>query len=114
MKVFGYARVRSIDQDLSIQRAALQAAGCSTVRAETASGTTRNGRSELETLMEFLQAGDGGENDHAPSARSPSIEVGWWRSYPGDCAAQDALPASLLSARARALTPLSPPLSEES
>ena len=56
--VFGYARLRSIDQDLSIQCAALQAAGCSTIRAETASGTSRNGRSEPETLMEFLQAGD--------------------------------------------------------
>jgi DNA invertase Pin-like site-specific DNA recombinase len=56
--VFGYARVSSTDQDLSLQRAALAAAGCTIIRAEKASGTSRNGRSELETLMEFLRPGD--------------------------------------------------------
>lgn len=51
--MLGYARVSSIDQDLTIRRAALQAAGCTTFRAETVSGTSRNGRSELETLMQI-------------------------------------------------------------
>ena len=57
-QLYGYARVSSADQDLSIQQAALKAAGCAVIRAEKASGTSRNGRSELETLMQFLRRGD--------------------------------------------------------
>jgi DNA invertase Pin-like site-specific DNA recombinase len=56
--MYGYARVSSIDQDLSLQRAALKAAGCTVIRAEKASGASRKGRSELEVLMEFLRRGD--------------------------------------------------------
>jgi DNA invertase Pin-like site-specific DNA recombinase len=56
--IYGYARVSSIDQDLSVQKAALKAAGCTIIRAEKASGTSRKGRSELATLMDFLRPGD--------------------------------------------------------
>ena len=56
--MYGYARVSSIDQDLSLQRAALKAAGATVIRAEKASGSSRQGRSELETLMQFLRRGD--------------------------------------------------------
>jgi hypothetical protein len=38
MTVIGYARVSSTDQDLSIQEAALRAAGCDVIRAEKQSG----------------------------------------------------------------------------
>ncbi len=55
---YGYARVSTTDQDLSIQQAALKAAGCTVIRAEKASGTSRNGRSELETLLDFIRPGD--------------------------------------------------------
>jgi DNA invertase Pin-like site-specific DNA recombinase len=58
MTVYGYARVSTIDQDLSIQVDALTAAGCVTVRREKVSGTSRQGRDELRTLMEFAQPGD--------------------------------------------------------
>ena len=58
MTVYGYARVSSIDQDLRIQNAALQAAGCEVIRAEKASGARRKGREELEVLLTFLRAGD--------------------------------------------------------
>ena len=58
MPDYGYARVSTLDQDLSIQRAALQAAGCEVIRAETASGARRAGRSELQVLLDFLRAGD--------------------------------------------------------
>jgi DNA invertase Pin-like site-specific DNA recombinase len=56
--VFGYARVSTADQDLSLQQAALAAAGCTIIRSEKASGTSRSGRTELETLMEFLRPGN--------------------------------------------------------
>jgi hypothetical protein len=55
---YGYARVSTIDQDLGIQRAALKAAGCEIVREEKASGTKRDGRTELATLLDFLRPGD--------------------------------------------------------
>ena len=58
MPTYGYARVSSTDQDLTIQREKLKGAGCSVVRAEKKSGTSRKGRTELETLLEFLQRGD--------------------------------------------------------
>jgi DNA invertase Pin-like site-specific DNA recombinase len=58
MTVYGYARVSSADQDLSIQKAALAAAGCAMVRSEKVSGTTTTGRDELRLLLDFIQAGD--------------------------------------------------------
>lgn len=58
MAVYGYARVSTTDQDLSLQIAALQAAGCDVVRSEKASGSSREGRSELATLLDFIRAGD--------------------------------------------------------
>ena len=56
--LYGYARVSTIDQDLALQRTALKAAGCEVIRAEKASGTRRNGRTELQTLLEFLRERD--------------------------------------------------------
>lgn len=56
--IYGYARVSTTDQDLSVQKAALKAAGCAVIRAEKATGTTRDGRTELETLLAFLRPGD--------------------------------------------------------
>jgi DNA invertase Pin-like site-specific DNA recombinase len=44
--VYGYARVSTGEQDLTIQREALLAAGCSVVREEKVSDTSRNGRTE--------------------------------------------------------------------
>lgn len=54
---YGYARVSSEDQDLSIQIEALEAVGCE-VRKEKVSGTKIDGRSELQLLMEFMREGD--------------------------------------------------------
>jgi DNA invertase Pin-like site-specific DNA recombinase len=56
--VYGYARVSTNDQDLTIQRAALAAAGCTVIREEKASGTTIAGRTELRTLLDFMRKGD--------------------------------------------------------
>jgi len=58
MPDYGYARVSTVDQDLTIQREALTAAGCDVIREEKVSGTSRNGRAELATLLEFLRDGD--------------------------------------------------------
>ncbi|MGU3282265.1 recombinase family protein [Methylobacterium mesophilicum] len=58
MALYGYARVSTTDQDLSIQEAALRAAGCDVIRAEKKSGTSVQGRNELQNLLEFVRAGD--------------------------------------------------------
>ena len=58
MPLYDYARVSTLDQDLSIQRTALRAAGCEAIRAEKASGARRDGRSELQVLLDFVHAGD--------------------------------------------------------
>ena len=58
MAVYGYARVSTTDQNLTIQQEALKAAGCEVIRSEKISGTSRQGRGELATLMDFLRSGD--------------------------------------------------------
>jgi DNA invertase Pin-like site-specific DNA recombinase len=58
MAAYGYARVSTTGQDLSTQVEKLKAAGCNVVREEKVSGTSRAGRTELETLLTFLRSGD--------------------------------------------------------
>src|ERR1700712_5277737 len=58
MAAYGYARVITLDQDLTLQRQALRAAGCGVIRAEKASGSRRDGRTELQVLLDFVQPGD--------------------------------------------------------
>ena len=58
MARIGYARVSSIDQDLDNQVAKLKAEGCEIVRSEKVSGGSREGRVELETVIQFLRPGD--------------------------------------------------------
>lgn len=55
---YGYARVSTDDQDLTLQRENLLAAGCDVVREEKRSGTKLAGRDELKTLLEFMREGD--------------------------------------------------------
>ena len=57
MAIYGYARVSTTDQDLSIQTARLKEAGCEVIRQEKATGTTRDGRTELRTLLDFIRPG---------------------------------------------------------
>ena len=57
-RVFGYARVSTTEQDFSIQQAALEAAGCLKVFAEKKTGTRRDGRTELQVLLECVREGD--------------------------------------------------------
>ena len=58
MAIYGYARVSTDVQDLTIQEEALKSAGCEIIRAEKVSGTSTQGRDELNTLLEFLRDGD--------------------------------------------------------
>ena len=56
--IYGYARVSTTEQDLTVQEEALKAAGCEVIRSEKVSGTSRNGRSELQNLLDFAREGD--------------------------------------------------------
>ena len=58
MAAIGYARVSSTDQDLAVQEEALRAAGCSVIRSEKRSGTAIKGRDQLQTILDFIHAGD--------------------------------------------------------
>jgi DNA invertase Pin-like site-specific DNA recombinase len=57
---YGYARVSTKEQDLSIQIEALKAYGVAEdcIRSEKVSGTSTKGRDELQTLLSFLREGD--------------------------------------------------------
>lgn len=57
-RLYGYARVSTDDQDLTIQMEALKQAGCTVIRHEKVSATKMDGRTELGTLLQFLRAGD--------------------------------------------------------
>ena len=58
MAIYGYARVSTLDQDTGIQEEALRRAGCEVIRTEKRSGTSRESRAELETLLAFTRPGD--------------------------------------------------------
>jgi DNA invertase Pin-like site-specific DNA recombinase len=54
----GYARVSTIDQNLDLQRDALQRAGCVQLYEEKASGKAANNRAELANVLRALRNGD--------------------------------------------------------
>ena len=54
----GYARVSSVDQDLAIQKAALENDGCAIIFEEKISGTKRDGRDQLLLTLKVLSEGD--------------------------------------------------------
>jgi DNA invertase Pin-like site-specific DNA recombinase len=58
MALIGYARVSTTDQRTDTQVAALKAAGCTVVRTEKVSGRSRDGRTELQTVLDFVRPGD--------------------------------------------------------
>ena len=53
----GYARVSTFDQDLSLQRDALEAAGCERIFEDTISGAKAS-RPQLAAALDHLRAGD--------------------------------------------------------
>jgi DNA invertase Pin-like site-specific DNA recombinase len=58
MTTYGYARVSTLDQNTDLQIERLKTAGCTMIRTEQVSGNSRNGRTELQTLLDFIRAGD--------------------------------------------------------
>ena len=54
----GYARVSSGDQSVEIQVERLRKAGCQVIRQEKVSGRSRDGRTELAVIMDFIRPGD--------------------------------------------------------
>jgi DNA invertase Pin-like site-specific DNA recombinase len=58
MTKLGYARVSTTDQKTDNQVERLRAAGCEVIRQEKVSGRSRDGRSELQTVMDFVRPGD--------------------------------------------------------
>jgi DNA invertase Pin-like site-specific DNA recombinase len=56
--VYGYARVSSVDQDLTLQEDAIRAAGATLILKEKKSGITTQGREELARLLDFVRDGD--------------------------------------------------------
>ena len=56
--LIGYARVSTSDQSTEIEVAALKKAGCSFVRTEKVSGRSREGRTELQNVLQFVRPGD--------------------------------------------------------
>ena len=55
---YGYCRVSHHTQELTIQIEALEKEGCDVIRTEKKSGSSREGRTELATLIEFAREGD--------------------------------------------------------
>ncbi|WP_018261196.1 recombinase family protein [Methylobacterium sp. WSM2598] len=58
MARIGYARVSTLDQDIESQIARLKAEGCQPVRSEKVSGASRDGRTELAAILDFIREGD--------------------------------------------------------
>jgi len=58
MARIGYARVSTVDQDVETQVTRLKVEGCDPIRIEKLSGASRDGRTELQTVLEFMRPGD--------------------------------------------------------
>ncbi|MGY6282647.1 recombinase family protein [Methylorubrum extorquens] len=58
MARIGYARTSSLDQSLDIQIERLKAEACQPIRSEKVSGASRDGRTELAAILDFIRDGD--------------------------------------------------------
>ena len=58
MTMYGYARVSTSEQNLTLQTETLTQYGCEMIRSEKVSGTSTDNRHELNTLLDFVREGD--------------------------------------------------------
>ncbi|GJD54750.1 recombinase family protein [Methylobacterium dankookense] len=58
MARIGYARCSSEDQSLDVQIARLTEEECQPIRSEKMSGASRDGRTELAAILDFIREGD--------------------------------------------------------
>lgn len=58
MTTIGYARASTEDQDCAIQVETLKVAGCNIIRSENRSGSSLEGRAELDLCLQLLRQGD--------------------------------------------------------
>ncbi|TFZ58829.1 recombinase family protein [Methylorubrum sp. Q1] len=58
MARIGYARCSSEDQSLEVQVDRLRSEGCQPIRSEKISGVSRDGRTELAAILDFIREGD--------------------------------------------------------
>lgn len=58
MALVGYCRVSSTGQSLEIQEAQLTEAGCEEIFSEKRSGTSTDGREQLDLALRFVRKGD--------------------------------------------------------
>jgi DNA invertase Pin-like site-specific DNA recombinase len=56
MTRIGYAHTSTVDQNLAAQIAALKTSGCEVIREEQKSGTSLDGRSQLNTILDFIHS----------------------------------------------------------
>src|SRR5262249_34856966 len=56
--LIGYARVSTTDQKTDTQVSRLKAEGCKPIRVEKVSGGSREGRNELQGILDFIREGD--------------------------------------------------------
>src|SRR4029450_4145155 len=56
--LIGYARVSTNGQSTDVQIAKLKEAGCQLIRREKRSGRSRDGRTELQNIIDFIRLGD--------------------------------------------------------
>lgn len=55
---FGYARVSTFDQSTDLQIERLEAANCDKIYSEQVSATSRQGREQLDRVLEVMRKGD--------------------------------------------------------
>jgi len=58
MALYGYARTSTASQNLDAQLSALKSFGCDVIRSEKVSGSSRDGRDELQIILDFIGDGD--------------------------------------------------------
>jgi DNA invertase Pin-like site-specific DNA recombinase len=58
MTIIGYARNEHHGSEPGDPGDCVEGGGCEVIRSEERSGTTTNGRAELQTVLDFLRQGD--------------------------------------------------------